>query len=157
MCEQRSTVTGDERLDRALIALRRFWTAPDAVRDGAATVELSTLLVLEAVLEGPAAGDGEIGVGLVGERLDVRPSTASRLVDRAAAAGVLAKRPSTLDGRSVRLTLTPDGEGLARRARQFRAARLDALLGAWSTGDRDQLTTLLERLAAAVRSERPRA
>jgi len=143
-----------DRLDRALIALRRFWTAPDAVPDGAASVELSTLLVVEAVVEGPILPDGEVGVGLVAERLDVRPSTASRLVDRAVGVGVLVKEPSAINGRRANLVLTPDGTVLARRAREFRAARLDGLLADWSPDDRHTLTMLLERLAQAVRNEK---
>ena len=144
------------QLDRALIALRRFWTAPSVVPDGAAPVELSTLLVLEAVLEGPVHPDGEIWVGLVAQRLDVRPSTASRLVDRAVAAGVLARQPSTINGRRTSLVLTAPGSALANRAREFRAARLDALLDGWSAHDRQQLGLLVERLMSAVRTERPR-
>jgi DNA-binding MarR family transcriptional regulator len=145
-----------EQLDRALIALRRFWTAPTVVPDGVAPVELSTLLVLEAVLEGPVHPDGEIWVGLVAERLDVRPSTASRLVDRAVAAGVLVRRLSSINGRRTSLVLTAPGRSLANRAREFRAARLGALLEGWSAHDRQQLGLLLERLTSAVRTERPR-
>lgn len=140
----------DERLDRALMDLRRFWTAPAVVADGAGSVELSTLLVLEAVAGAPG---GEVGIGLVGARLQVRPSTASRLVDRAVAAGVVAKGPSALSGRRASLTLTADGRVLAIRARDFRAARLAALLADWSAADRQALTGLLERLASAVRTE----
>jgi DNA-binding MarR family transcriptional regulator len=50
--------------------------------------------------------------------------------------------------------LTPDGTVLARRAREFRGARLEGLLADWSPDDRHTLTMLLERLAQAVRNEK---
>lgn len=149
-------------LDAALLALRRFWTAPEVVSDAGAApapargphVEVSTLLVAEALRTACVAGQ-EVTVADVAVALDVAPSTASRLVDRAIAAGVVDKAPSDANRRKVRLGLTPDGAALAERARAFRAARLAALLADWLPEDRAQLARLLERFATAVRAEDP--
>lgn len=150
-------------LDAALLALRRFWTAPEVVVDeavpasaalGRPHVEVSTLLVAEAIRTACTAGR-EVTVADVAAALDVAPSTASRLVDRAIAAGVAQKAPSAANRRKVRLGLTPDGAALAERARAFRAARLAALLADWHPEDRAQLARLLERFATAVRGEDP--
>ncbi|WP_225755321.1 MarR family winged helix-turn-helix transcriptional regulator [Actinotalea sp. Marseille-Q4924] len=152
-------------LDAALLALRRFWSAPDAVADvppGAGSagagppprhVESSTLLVAEALRSARAAGR-EATVADVAEALDVAPSTASRLVDRAIGAGVVVKAPSARNRRRVRLDLTDDGAALAGRALAFRAHRLGALLEGWSPADREHLARLLARFAAEVRAER---
>ncbi|MDT0166427.1 MarR family winged helix-turn-helix transcriptional regulator [Actinotalea sp. AC32] len=165
-----------DALDRALLDLRRFWAAPEripdrvGVADDAAAppdVELSTLLVVEAVRARTAAhrrGDApdghardghapDVGVRDVADDLDVTPSTASRLVDRAVRAGVVVKGPGVTDRRSTNLALTPDGERLAERARAFRAARLTGLLGGWPADDAATLARLLGRLATAVRAE----
>lgn len=145
-----------DRLDRALLDLRRFWAAPDAVPDAALgaparPVEMSTLLVVDAVRAG--AGAGEVTVGGVAHHLDVAPSTASRLVDRAVRAGVVAKVPGGPDRRRAGLVLTPGGVQLEARARAFRERRLAALLEGWSAQDTATLAELLGRLAAAVRAE----
>ncbi|GGC17516.1 MarR family winged helix-turn-helix transcriptional regulator [Cellulomonas carbonis] len=159
-----------DALDRALLDLRRFWTAPERIPDGAGgtaggaalpDVELSTLLVVEVVRsrassdhgDGPGAVVRDVGVRDVAEGLDVTPSTASRLVDRAVRAGVVAKEPGATDRRSTNLTLTPDGQRLAERARSFRAERLAGLLDGWPADDAATLARLLGRLAAAVRAE----
>jgi DNA-binding MarR family transcriptional regulator len=150
-------------LDAALLALRRFWSTPDVVTDvpggddGAPAgrprhVETSTLLVAEALRSARASGH-EATVADVAGALDVAPSTASRLVDRAIGAGVVVKAPSATNRRRVRLELTDDGVALADRALAFRAARLCALLGSWSPADRADLARLLARFADEVREE----
>lgn len=155
-------------LDAALLALRRFWSAPEVVPDGPAGsrgggaadgpagpprhVETSTLLVVEALRAARAAGR-EATVADVAHALDVAPSTASRLVDRAIRAGVVGKTASATNRRRVRLELTDDGAALAERALAFRATRLCALLGTWSPADREHLARLLARFADAVRHE----
>lgn len=151
-------------LDAALLALRRFWSTPDVVADvpegapgdGPAGrprhVETSTLLVAEALRSARDAGR-EATVADVAAALDVAPSTASRLVDRAIAAGVVVKAASRANRRRVRLELTDDGAALADRALTFRAARLCSLLGDWPAADREDLARLLARFADAVRHE----
>lgn len=114
--------------------------------------QTSTLLVVEALGAARAAG-GEATVADVAHALDVAPSTASRLVDRAIRAGVVGEAASATNRRRVRLELTDDGASFAEHALAFRAARLCALLGSWSPADREHLARLLARFADAVRHE----
>ncbi|MCL3862876.1 MarR family winged helix-turn-helix transcriptional regulator [Actinotalea sp. K2] len=136
------------RLDQALLGLRRFFAAPPAVLDGNHPVELSTLLVLDAVV---GVGGGAATVRRVAEHLDVTASTASRLVERAAAVGAVVKVRGEHDARQVVLHPTPDGVALAERATAYRHARLEALLEGWSERDRHELARSLERFATAAR------
>ena len=143
-------------LDDALIRLRRLWAAgtPRLGRAGEA-VEMSTVLVVDAVQRlterAPAV---EATVAVVADRLDVAASTASRLVDRAVAAGVVRRTRSATDPRRAPLTLTAEGRALAARATRFRLAYLTDLTTDWSEPDRRRLAQLLGRFAAAVH-ERP--
>lgn len=96
--------------------------------DEAQRVELSTLLVLDAV------SDGALGVGQIAERLDVAPSTASCLVDRAVRAAMVRRAASVSDVRAVLVASTPAGRAPWARALAFRLDRLGAV-----TADGDQV------------------
>lgn len=143
---------GDLRtLDDALIRLRRLWATPppgthwaDAVGD----VEMSTVLVVDAIHRG--SGPGAVSVADVAHRLDVAPSTASRLVERAVTAGVVSRGSSQGDARRVTLSLTPAGHALVTRAERFRVHYLTSLLDGWPHDDVRCLSTLLARFADAV-------
>src|SRR3712207_1981615 len=86
---ERGTMTdGDlQRLDHALLRLRRMWDAPAGVEHEGRVVDGSTLLVCVAVEEHRAVASGagavEVGVLEVAQALGVTHSTASRLVSRA--------------------------------------------------------------------------
>ena len=136
-------------LDEALVRLRRLWTASRAhvVDDLGARVEMSSVLVVEACARSSAA---ETSVGDVAAFLDVEPSTASRLVDRAARAGLVRRTASDVDARRSALVLTEAGRALRTRAV---AARLDWLGGVvqdWSEQDVSALAEALGRFADAV-------
>jgi DNA-binding MarR family transcriptional regulator len=139
-------------LDEALIRLRRLWAAgtPRLGRTEK-SVEMSTVLIVDAVQRltesDPAA---EATVAVVADRIDVAASTASRLVDRAVAAGMVRRTRSSADPRRCPLELTPEGVALAARATRFRLSYLTDLTADWSERDRRQLAQLLGRFAAAV-------
>lgn len=142
------------RLDAALLDLRRFAEPPGAGRrgqslaHGAERVEVSTLLVVDAVARHDAAT--ECGIGDVAGHLHVAHSTASRLVERAVGAGMLRSRRSTVDPRRVVLLLTADGRRLQDHAVRFRLARLEELLADWPAADVATFARLLERFARAA-------
>ncbi|WP_158550795.1 MarR family winged helix-turn-helix transcriptional regulator [Geodermatophilus sp. TF02-6] len=146
--------TSLERVDRALLRLRRMWDAPAGIEHEGALVEGSTLLVCLAVEEG-LAGAAEVGVVEVAAALGVTHSTASRLVTRAVAAGMVARRPSSTDPRRTSLTPTAAGRRLVAASRAFRTARLAALLAGWPDRDVAALADLLTRFAAAAAGPRP--
>lgn len=79
-------------------------------------IELSRILVTEAVATGSAEPDQEVTVGVVAERLGIDPSTASRLVAETIGAGYLARLPSQMDNRRLRLELTDAGRKLVANA-----------------------------------------
>ena len=147
-----------KRLDVALLALRRFVDAPsprgdstlvhDRVHDSA-RIEVSTVLVVDAVARRGAGG--ECSIGAVAEELRVVHSTASRLIDRAVRAGMLHRTRSSADPRRVVLTLSAAGEQLQREAIAFRTGRLAELLVAWSDDEVTTFTRLLERFARSAR------
>jgi DNA-binding MarR family transcriptional regulator len=144
-----------ERLDAALMRLRRLWTAPRTqagMRAGDEPVELSTVLVVDALARGP---EQHLGVADVAERLDVTPSTASRLVDRAVAAGMVERRVAPDDARRADLLLTDAGSALHERARSFRTRYLDSVLAAWPQSDITTLADHLDRFARAVTDAPP--
>ncbi len=129
------TVTPDPlaTLDAALLRLRRFAQAPP---EGTApgppeSIEMSTVLVVDAV-EQLAAGGEPATVGRIADRLSVAPSTASRLVERASAAGMVERARATEDSRRVVLALTDAGHQLAARAHDYRRARLAEILAPWT-------------------------
>lgn len=141
-------------LDSAMMRLRRLWTAPrthEGMRaDLGDDVELSTVLVVDALAREPSGDDRPLGVAEVAQRLDVAPSTASRLVDRAAAAGMVERRTSPSDARRADLHLTDRGRALHERARRFRAGYLANVLSDWPPDAVVTLATQLDAFADAV-------
>jgi DNA-binding MarR family transcriptional regulator len=146
-----------ERLDDALLRLRRLWSTPPpalVLETGDGTqVTLSSVLVVEAC----ARIGGDVGVGDIARFLEVEHSTASRLVDRAVRAGLVTRGPSAADARRVALSLTPAGEGLRERAVGFRLAWLWRVVGTWSPAEVAALAVGLSRFADAVAQVGPPA
>jgi DNA-binding MarR family transcriptional regulator len=146
-----------DRIDSALMRLRRFWSAPRGRSLPAGTdeeVELSTVLVVEVLAREADAASPAPGVAEVAQRLDVAPSTASRLVDRAVAAGMVQRRTSAGDARRAALHLTEQGEALHERARSFRTDYLRAVVHNWDPAEVAALGHSLDRFARAV-GDRP--
>ncbi|TDD80395.1 MarR family transcriptional regulator [Actinomadura darangshiensis] len=147
----------------ALFHLRRVWAKPDLVKrvraqtstcaDGR-PLQLSNLMVVNAVAALTAAESAdEVTVGAVAERLEIDPSTASRLVGHAIDAGLVTRRPSPVDARRANLGLTDAGRRVKQVSDRFRRAYLDELMTGWSARERADFARLLTRFAdAAVRA-----
>lgn len=143
-------------IDDSLIRMRRLWKSPDTpssmAQDSGAGLEMSTVLVTDAVHRGMRDRE-HVAVADIADRLDVTHSTASRLVDRAVTAGVVARSRGDTDHRRVTLTLTAEGEALVRQSVRFRADYLRQLLADWSPSDIDTFSTLLARFATSARNQ----
>ena len=143
------------QLDDALIRLRRLWQTPSIKRvlvepDGQ-RLEISTVLVTDAVNRLQHADPPMVArVADIADRLEVAPSTASRLVDRAVRAGMVTRGGDAADGRHVILTLSPAGSALLGRAFLFRTRYLEQVLKGWTCDDVATLARLLDRFADAV-------
>ena len=151
------TAAGLAILDDALLRLRRLWSPSRQrlVDDDGMAVEMSSLLVVEACGRGAAVGR-EVSVADVASLADVVPSTASRLVDRAAGAGLvlgLGDGGGALDPRRTALSLTERGAALQARAHTARTTWLAGQLHDWSTLDVDHLAQLLARFANTLDHE----
>ena len=141
-------------LDTALIGLRRLWVAPPRLTDPAlGPVEMSTIWVVDALAR--LAHRPEVSVADLATAIDVAHSTASRLVDRAQAAGCVSRHPSATDSRRTAVALTAAGRTLADTARTARTEYLAAITTDWVPEDRRTLADLLTRLAHAVRTAPP--
>ncbi len=170
------------KIETALFHIRRVWAKPEIMRKlreqgpSGRPVQTSSLLVVHAVAQLSSAGgyavptspanapssdpgddaagpDSDVTVGAVAERLDIDPSTASRLVGHAIDAGFVARRPSPRDARRANLQLTDAGRRLKAVADRFRRAYLAELLADWSDAERAEFARLLTRFTdAAVRA-----
>jgi DNA-binding MarR family transcriptional regulator len=92
----------------------------------------------QALLAIRGATGTPVSVGYVAERLALKPHSATGLIDRLEALGLVVRRPSPEDGRQSLLKLTPKAQGLLR---QLSAIHRDEILRL-----RPLLTELLERL-----------
>lgn len=140
------------RLDAALLSLRRVIDAParPMLRQGDDHVEVSTMLVVDAVAR--MGEHGEVCVTQIASALQVAPSTASRLVERAATSGMVVRATSVEDPRRATLALTANGRALQHRAVAFRTERLASSLREWTPQEVRTLTDLLTRFADSIRS-----
>ncbi|WP_433147240.1 MarR family winged helix-turn-helix transcriptional regulator [Actinomadura nitritigenes] len=162
----------------ALFHLRRVWIKPDMMKrirartaggPGGRPLQISNLMVVNAVAaltDEPPADTGaatgavgetgeaevscEITVGAVADRLEIDPSTASRLVGHAIDAGLVSRRPSPVDARRANLGLTDAGRRVKQVADRYRRAYFHGLMNDWTDAERAEFARLLTRFADAA-------
>jgi len=117
-------------------------------------LELSWILVVQAVEAGATESGEEMTVGVVAQRLDIDPSTASRLVSETIRAGYLSGAASPADARRIRLALTAAGRKLVADARRYQRATFDRITRDWSQRERDEFARLFVKFADAVAESR---
>ncbi len=117
-------------------------------------LELSRILVVQAVEAETAESGEEITIGIVAQRLDIDPSTASRLVSETIRAGYLSGAPSSTDARRTRLILTDDGRTLAVAARRYQRATFEHITREWPEGERQEFARLFIKFADSLAASR---
>ena len=90
-----------------------------------------------------------VRMGELAAALRVAESTATRVVDRLVAEGLLQRLPDPTDRRTVRVALTGKGRGLLAKVRRRRSQTMAELLEALDALEREQLVHLFEKLAGA--------
>lgn len=130
---------------RSLLAL-----SARASLDLPGNVSLTQLRALAAAEEA-----GPCSLGVLAEALMISTSSASRLVDRLTAIGVLDRRPSTVSRRELILEVTPRGKRLLRRHEVSRRAAFAEVLARMSPSDVRALLRGLEAVGAHLHDEQP--
>jgi DNA-binding MarR family transcriptional regulator len=127
-----------ERLLAFRTGLRRFlsWSGQQAEAAGITPAQHQLLLAIRGHPDPRGPTIGEIAGYLL-----VRHHSAVELIDRAATAGLVARRADSEDGRTVRITLTTDGR---ERLERLAAAHLEEL---------DRLTSQLHTLWAGLEAD----
>lgn len=120
-----------------------------------AAAELGHILAVQAVEAAGAARPGdEVTVGTVAARLDLDPSTASRLVAAALRAGYLTRAAAPGDARRAALALSDQGRELAASARRHQRAVFEEATRDWSATERRDFARHFVRFAAAIVASR---
>jgi DNA-binding MarR family transcriptional regulator len=89
-------------------------------------------------------------VGTLAAAAGIAQPTATRTLDGLERQGVVERRPSTHDRRSVTVHLTPRGRRLLDRKRELVAAKRRAVFESLDPSDREHAARLLRALAAAI-------
>lgn len=127
-----------ERLLAFRTGLRRFlsWSGQQAEAAGITPAQHQLLLAIRGHPDPRGPTIGEIAGYLL-----VRHHSAVELIDRAATAGLVARRADSEDGRTVRIALTGDGR---KRLERLAAAHLEEL---------DRMTSQLHTLWAGLEAD----
>ena len=127
-----------ERLLAFRTGLRRFlsWSRQQAEAAGITPAQHQLLLAVRGHPDPRGPTVGEIAAYLM-----VRHHSAVELIDRAVAAGLVARRADSDDGRTVRISLTADGR---ERLERLAAAHLEEL---------DRMTSQLHTLWAGLEAD----
>lgn len=96
----------------------------------------------------------ELRLSTLADRLRIAPRSATEVVDALQAKGLIERVSSPGDRRAVAVQVTPEGATLRDEMRvvldSARMARTDDLFAVLNTDERDTLTALLRRVAAAA-------
>ena len=108
--------------------------------------QVKTLFLLA---EGPMRMRG------IAKRLGVEMPSATTMIDRLAAKGLVERRQDPADRRAVVCTVTPTGRDVVEKFWALRAARIESLASALSKKELEKVVPALEILAeAGLRAER---
>lgn len=83
------------------------------------------------------------------DRMDIRSASLSELLEKLEQGGLLARRRSAEDRRTVNITLTDAGLAAAQEAQRDRAETAHQLFSVLSEAEQTQLAGLLDKLLAA--------
>ncbi|WP_433799935.1 MarR family transcriptional regulator [Actinomycetospora sp. CA-084318] len=117
-------------------------SAGEQLEERVSPVHLRALQSLESA--------GPCHVSVLAEDLGLLPSTASRLSDRLAAAGLITRGASPANRRATLLDLTPAGREILADLARARAERLSRVLAVMSDRDRRRLLAAARSLADAA-------
>lgn len=113
-------------------------------------VQLSQILVAQAVADVQAKSGYDTTVGAVAERLAIDPSTASRLVAETIGAGYLSRAASPTDGRRSLLVLTDAGRALVAHALRYQRSVFEQVTQMWPEQEQLAFAHLFIQFAHAV-------
>lgn len=89
---------------------------------------------------------GVITQSALTEKLGIQPGSASEVLGKLEAAGLIVRSPSTGDRRTTDIRLTPAGEEQAQEAAQRRMALQARMFDCLNTQEKETLLALLERV-----------
>lgn len=99
------------------------------------------------------ASGGSWSMGALAEMVDQCSATMTGIVDRLVRLGLVERRRSEADRRSVLVGLTPAGEALLRRAWEQRQERMRQILAHFVPEDRKAIIHLLQKYLQVLRQE----
>jgi DNA-binding MarR family transcriptional regulator len=100
------------------------------------------------LLFGLLAAGGELSASELAGCADVSPGTATQMLDGLATAGLVARRRSELDRRSVLVSLTPRGHDLVAERKARYQGRWDEALAQFSAAELNVAATVLDSMRA---------
>ncbi len=103
------------------------------------------------------ANRGPCSMLAVSEALRIDASTATRAVEPLVKAGLVQRRRSERDARTVLVELTADGKSVERTLTRERLDNVEQLLAGFDPEERELLADLLERLVSAVYADQGEA
>lgn len=80
------------------------------------------------------------------EKLNVKPASASEVLTKLANKGFIIRVPSSIDKRTMVVSLTDEGAKIADEAYRYRSLRIVEMLSCFDDEEKDVLLSLLEKM-----------
>jgi DNA-binding MarR family transcriptional regulator len=128
-----------------LLGAERRLRARDQQRREQMTYAQSRALIALAEI---GAADTAVSAGQLARAADLHPATVTAMLDLLEEQGLVVRRRSDVDRRSVLVTLTPHGQALLDRKRAEWRARWDDVLGEVDAADIETAARVMKQLAA---------
>ena len=137
--------------ERFAAAWDEFFAAVRRARGRAArNAEPGSLTLAQFQLIAAFEDERELTVGAVAEAGGVAPPTATRMLATLERDGIVERRGSKVDRRSVTVTLTAKGRRLLKAKRARVAEKQRQIFDSLTPAERDQAEEILRRLAIAI-------
>lgn len=140
---------GPSRTMAAVTSVMRVQQILLSAVDGALRPHGLTFARYEALVLLTFSRDGRLPMRVMGERLQLHPTSVTNIVDRLQADGLVRRVPHPTDRRATLVEITAIGRGLRDRATGSVTA-VDFGLGGLSAEQQTQLTTLLGKVRRAA-------
>jgi DNA-binding MarR family transcriptional regulator len=140
-----SAETFNDALEQFFRAMRQARVKPAAT---AGSLTMPQMVLILPLLD----GDRPCSVRELADAAGIASPTATRTLDGLERDGLILRRPSEADRRSVLVELTAEGRRQAQAAREIaRAARVE-LYGKLERGEREEAEAMLRRLTEIIRA-----